>query len=902
MNKNSKKLFEKRQRFSIRRLSIGVGSVLIGICLFGTSLVSAEELRPTQPGLVTSSVTDLSPASHQKESDITQVNDLKVSDKAIVETEPTLSETDNAIRLDLSNDDKKRKEILSEGQFASDQVQQTNPIAEAYKENEVFKIDNQVLQKNSKIDLSEHLDALKKLDSATIYAEIKTPEDMDDFMTWFSVSTSANENERFYLYITKEGVVGVEGSDNANKHFYKSFTSASQRVKPSEWNALAFVINQEAQKVQIYVNGILSQEDSTSTQFIKDLANPEFAQIGQTKRGKTDKWGFSHFDIRNFTVYNRALSETEVGDRSQLFIRGKNHVTLAEGAELSDKQDIYQSGYLERKNQDGVYAYRIPALLKTDKGTLIAGADERFNHSRDWGNIGMVIRRSEDNGKTWSDRNTLVNLRDNPKAAVAEENSPVNIDMVLVQDPTSKRIFSIYDMFPEGRGIFGMSKKQEVEYTKHGDKTYMNLYREDGKGDGVYTIREGGYVYNPQGLRTNYRVITASDKKDRSDLGDLYQDQDLIGNVYFTSHKTSPFRIAKSNYLWLSYSDDDGKTWSSPRDITSMVRSPEMKFLGVGPGTGIVLKYGEHKGRIIVPTYSTNWKSHLEGSQSSRVIYSDDHGLTWQMGAAVNDNRVTKSGQKIHSATMAIEKEQNTESVAVQLKNGDIKLFVRNKTGKLQVATSKDGGQTWQNDLDRYQAVNDVYVQLSAIALERDGKEYIVLANANGPDRNNGYVRLAEVQADGSLKWLHHRLVQEGAFAYNSLQQIGKDDFALLYEHKEAGQNDFTLSLKTFNWKFLTEDPIYDTVTVDAVEQLSDNQVALHFTHAVFATNQPDLTLANGQKMTFLFQKNAKTVIYHLDPKDFGQKITTASLADISNHFGLKVSLLAQLPHHKKGM
>ncbi|MEW6857741.1 hypothetical protein ABG751_10055 [Streptococcus iniae] len=76
----------------------------------------------------------------------------------------------------------------------------------------------------------------------------------------------------------------------------------------------------------------------------------------------------------------------------------------------------------------------------------------------------------------------------------------------------------------------------------------------------------------------------------------------------------------------------------------------------------------------------------------------------------------------------------------------------------------------------------------------------------------------------------------------------------------------------------------------------------MHFTHAVFATNQPDLTLANDQKMTFLFQKDAKTVIYHLDPKDFGQKITTASLADISNHFGLKVSLLAQLPHHKKGM
>ena len=73
----------------------------------------------------------------------------------------------------------------------------------------------------------------------------------------------------------------------------------------------------------------------------------------------------------------------------------------------------------------------------------------------------MVVRRSEDKGKTWSDRVTITNLRDNPKASDPSIGSPVNIDMVLVQDPETKRIFSIYDMFPEGKGIFGMADQRE---------------------------------------------------------------------------------------------------------------------------------------------------------------------------------------------------------------------------------------------------------------------------------------------------------------------------------------------------------------------------------------------------------------------------------------------------------
>lgn len=496
----------------------------------------------------------------------------------------------------------------------------------------------------------------------------------------------------------------------------------------------------------------------------------------------------------------------------QYYCHLNHQLKLPKGAILSAKTEVYRGGDFGRKNKDNVFGYRIPSLLKTEKGTLLAGADERIEQACDWGNIGMVIRRSEDDGVTWGKRETIVNLRNNPRVPLVTSGdysgSPINMDMALVQDTSSKtkRIFSIYDMFPEGRGVISIANTPEKEYTQIGGQSYLNLYNNEKKSK-VFTIRDKGIVYNFKGKKTDYHVITETTKSDHSNLGDIYKGKQLLGNIYFTKHKTSPFRLAKSSYVWMSYSDDDGRTWSSPRDITASLRRRGMKFLGIGPGKGIVLKWGPHAGRIIIPAYSTNWKSHLRGSQSSRLIYSDDHGKTWHTGKAVNDNRVLSNGEKIHSLTMDNKKEQNTESVPVQLKNGDIKLFMRNLTGNLEVATSKDGGETWQNHVKRYKEVHDAYVQLSAIRFEHDKKEYILLVNANGPGkkRQDGYARLAQVNRNGSFKWLYHHHIQDGSFAYNSVQQLNNDQFGVLYEHREKHQNSFTLNYKVFNWSFLSQ-------------------------------------------------------------------------------------------------
>lgn len=57
------------------------------------------------------------------------------------------------------------------------------------------------------------------------------------------------------------------------------------------------------------------------------------------------------------------------------------------------------AGYLFQAGTYGYYTYRIPAIICTVKGTLLAFAERRKNSSSDTGDIDLVMKRSEDNGK-----------------------------------------------------------------------------------------------------------------------------------------------------------------------------------------------------------------------------------------------------------------------------------------------------------------------------------------------------------------------------------------------------------------------------------------------------------------------------------------------------------------------
>lgn len=65
------------------------------------------------------------------------------------------------------------------------------------------------------------------------------------------------------------------------------------------------------------------------------------------------------------------------------------------------------------QGEAGVHTYRIPALLETKRGTLIAMADARHDSSSDLpGRISLVMRRSNDGGQTWSPMVTVREVKE----------------------------------------------------------------------------------------------------------------------------------------------------------------------------------------------------------------------------------------------------------------------------------------------------------------------------------------------------------------------------------------------------------------------------------------------------------------------------------------------------------
>lgn len=77
---------------------------------------------------------------------------------------------------------------------------------------------------------------------------------------------------------------------------------------------------------------------------------------------------------------------------------------------------------------EGHKSYRIPAIIQNNKGELIAIAEGRVNGSGDFGDINLVMKKSTDQGKTWSAMITVVDYKDlqagNP-APVADLTDPL---------------------------------------------------------------------------------------------------------------------------------------------------------------------------------------------------------------------------------------------------------------------------------------------------------------------------------------------------------------------------------------------------------------------------------------------------------------------------------------------
>ncbi len=73
------------------------------------------------------------------------------------------------------------------------------------------------------------------------------------------------------------------------------------------------------------------------------------------------------------------------------------------------KQELFRAG------TDGYALYRIPGIVVTKRGSLLAYAEARKSLRGDWGPIDIVLRRSTDRGATWSPMKVIAQV-EGPKS------------------------------------------------------------------------------------------------------------------------------------------------------------------------------------------------------------------------------------------------------------------------------------------------------------------------------------------------------------------------------------------------------------------------------------------------------------------------------------------------------
>ncbi|MDU1312995.1 MAG: sialidase domain-containing protein [Clostridium septicum] len=585
----------------------------------------------------------------------------------------------------------------------------------------------------------------------------------------FSISNNERTNEHFHVYING-GAIGYE----LRKQSGNLATGSVNKALNAGINTIAFKA-EKGKGYSIYLNGekILTSSSITAN-FLSTLEGLNTLSLGKTDRPSgSNEYKFTG-EIDFFELYSKPLADRYLKERTGETT--SKDLPFPEGAVKTEPVDIFTPGELGSNN------FRIPALYTTKDGTVLASIDVRKGGGHDApNNIDTGIKRSTDGGVTWDEGKIIL---DYPGASSA-------IDTSLLQDDETGRIFLIVTHFAEGYG-FGNSKTGSG-YVEIEGKRYLKLL---GANDTIYTVREEGVVYDSNGEATNYTV---------DNNNELYENGNRIGNVLLSN---SLLKVMGTSFLSLIYSDDDGQTWSDPIDLNKEVKTDWMRFLGTGPGKGHQIKTGRYAGRLLFPVYLTN----ASGFQSSAVIYSDDNGATWNIGETATDGRLMDNGDRASAETITTNTSggvgQLTECQVVEMPNGQLKMFMRNtggNSGRVRIATSFDGGATWEDDVVRDENIKEPYCQLSVINYSQkiDGKDAIIFANpdANYPNRVNGTVRVGLITENGSyengeprydIEWRYNKVVAPGTYGYSCLSEMPNGEIGLFYEGTGSREMSFT--------------------------------------------------------------------------------------------------------------
>ncbi|MER6132240.1 sialidase family protein [Streptomyces sp. NPDC001815] len=333
-----------------------------------------------------------------------------------------------------------------------------------------------------------------------------------------------------------------------------------------------------------------------------------------------------------------------------------------------------------RAGQEGCASFRIPAVVATAEGTLLAFCEGRVGSRDDFGNIDIVLKRSTDGGLTWGPLQVAAENGD----ALAGNPAPVVLG--------SGRILLVH-------------------------VRNAALATED-------AIRRG-------------KVSAADGRR-----------------------------------VWICHSDDDGLTWSRPREITGQTKKPAWRWYATTPGHALRLTGG----RIVVPANHSlppaGADNGTEGKYNGgHCLLSDDHGESWTIGY-VDDN--TDGYVNVN------------ETTAAELPDGRVYFNTRTDStapGTRADACSRDGGRTLLKRFRPQAGLTGPVVEGSVLQL-RDPDVLLY----SGP-ADPGFRALMTIRAstDDGVTWRPAHTVDGLPAAYSDLVRVDADTLGLLYETGDFG-------------------------------------------------------------------------------------------------------------------
>ncbi len=123
-------------------------------------------------------------------------------------------------------------------------------------------------------------------------------------------------------------------------------------------------------------------------------------------------------------------------------------LSLLVGVQMLGAASLLETSEVFPTKMAGVARYRIPGIVVTTKGTVLAYAEARRNNSSDWGEIEIHLRRSTDGGKTWTPGKQIAHigtrLEGNPHKKTGGEHEQTVNNPVAIVDRTTGAIEFLY--------------------------------------------------------------------------------------------------------------------------------------------------------------------------------------------------------------------------------------------------------------------------------------------------------------------------------------------------------------------------------------------------------------------------------------------------------------------------